>query len=82
MVRSGALNAYILKIAMLIICVFVIILTFVPLLLREKRGEKILPLLPGNASRESAEMQISDWSSILKALYEVFNEISCIMVSL
>lgn len=81
-VGSWALNAYSLKIAMLIICVFVMILTIVPLLLREKRGEKILPLMPGAASRESEEMQISDWSSILKALYEVFRLRNSILVVL
>lgn len=79
---SWALNAYSFKVAMLLICVLVIILTFVPLLLREKEGEKILPFLPGKASPKSAEMQISNWATILKALYEVFRLKNSILVVL
>ena len=79
---SWALNAYSFKVAMLLICFLVIILTFVPLLLREKEGEKILPFLPGKASPKSAEMQISNWATILKALYEVFRLKNSILVVL
>ncbi|WP_262152651.1 MFS transporter [Chryseobacterium foetidum] len=79
---SWALNQYSFKIAMLLICVLVIILTFVPLLLREKQGEKILPFTYGKSSPASAEMQISSWPVILKALFEVFSLRNSILVVL
>ncbi len=79
---SWALNHYNFKIAMLTISVLVILLTLVPLLLREKEGEKILPFTPGKASPASAEMQMSNWSTILKALFEVFSLRNSILVVL
>lgn len=77
---SWALNHYSFKVAMLTICVLVIFLTFVPLLLREKEGEKILPFTPGKASLASVEMQMSNWATILKALFEVFRLRNSILV--
>ena len=74
------LNNYSFKAAMLSICVLVTIITIIPLLLREKEGEKILPFLPGKASLISIEMQMSNWSTILKALYEVFRLKNSILV--
>ena len=77
---SWALNNYSFKAAMLTICVLVCVITIVPLLLREKEGEKILPFLPGKASSTSIEMQMSNWSTILKALFEVFRLKNSILV--
>lgn len=74
------INNYSFKLAMLTICLFVCILTLVPLLLREREGEKILPFLKGKASQVSQKMQMSRWSSILKALYEVFRLKNSILV--
>jgi PAT family beta-lactamase induction signal transducer AmpG len=79
---TWALEAFSFKAAMLLIGVLVTILTFVPLLLREKEGEKILPFLSGKASLLSAEMQMSNWSTILKALYEVFRLKNSILILL
>ncbi|SFI39876.1 MFS transporter [Halpernia frigidisoli] len=74
------LNNYSFKAAMLSICVLVCVITLVPLLLREKEGEKILPFLPGKASPVSVQMQMSNWSMILKALFEVFRLKNSILV--
>lgn len=79
---SWALSHYSFKIAMLMIGLLVIILTFIPLLLREKAGEKILPFMSGHASPANAEMQLSNWSIILKALFEVFSLRNSILVVL
>lgn len=79
---SWALDHYNFKTAMLIICVLIILLTFVPLLLREKPEEKILPFTSGKASAASAKIQISNWSTILKALFEVFSLRNSILVVL
>lgn len=65
---------------MLMIALLVLILTLVPLLLKEKVGEKLLPCMPGKASIASVEMQISDWPTILKALYEVFRLKNSILI--
>ena len=42
------------------------------MVLREQRGEKILPFTRGEASETSQKLQISNWAVILKALYNVF----------
>ena len=79
---TWALEAYSFKVAMLLIGVLVTIITIVPLLLREKEGEKILPFMTGKASEISKEMQMSDWSTILKALYAVFRLKNSILIVL
>ena len=79
---TWALEAYSFKVAMLIIALLVLIVSFVPLLLREKEGEKILPFMSGKASPLSAKMQMSNWSTILKALYEVFRLKNSILIVL
>lgn len=77
---TWVLNNYSFQAAMLSIGVLVAIITLVPLLLREKEGEKILPFMPGKASLISIEMQMSNWSTILKALYEVFRLKNSILI--
>lgn len=74
------INNYSFKLAMLTICLFVCVITLIPLLLREKEGEKFLPFMKGKASVLSQKMQMSNWSSILKALYEVFRLKNSILV--
>jgi PAT family beta-lactamase induction signal transducer AmpG len=45
----------------------------VPLLLRERQGEKILPWTTGTALPETKQLQISNWHSIFKGLYSAFS---------
>lgn len=69
---SWILNKYSFEYAMLTLCIMVIIITFVPLLLREQKGEKILPFMIGGISIESQKRQMTSWKTILAALYKVF----------
>jgi PAT family beta-lactamase induction signal transducer AmpG len=45
----------------------------VPLCLRERPGERLLPWTRGKASAETNKLQVSDWSTIFKSLYKVFS---------
>ncbi len=69
---SWILNKYGFQASMLTLFLLVAIITIVPIVLREQKGEKILPFTSGKASETSQKMQISDWSVILKAIYNVF----------
>jgi len=48
------------------------IIIFVPLLLRERPGEKLLPWTKGEASKVAEKIQLHSWKSIFKSLYKVF----------
>lgn len=69
---SWILKEYSFEAAILTLCLMVVIITVVPLLLREQKGEKILPFTCGTASPESQKMQMTSWATILTALYKVF----------
>ena len=69
---SWILNKYGFEASMLTLFFLVAIITIVPFVLREQKGEKILPFTQGKASETSEKLQISDWSVILKALFSVF----------
>lgn len=79
---SWVLNSYSFQAAMLTICGLVTLITFVPLLLRERQGEKLLPFTTGEASVISLNMQMSNWRMILTALYKVFRLRDSILVVL
>src|SRR6478735_2213749 len=65
---SWLLHQYNFSIAILMLAVFVCLIMLVPLLLRERPGEKLLPWSTGNASPETQQMQLNSWSIILKSL--------------
>ena len=67
------LNTYEFSSAMLTLGVVIGSIMLVPLLLRERQGEKFLPWTAGTALPETKQMQISNWHSIFKALYSVFS---------
>ena len=69
---SWVLNKYGFKASMLTLCFLIVMITVVPLLLREHNGEKFLPFTKGNASEESTKMQITNWASIFTILIKVF----------
>ena len=48
------------------------IIILMPLLLRERPGEKILPWTKGSASAINLTMQLESWSQIFKSLIKVF----------
>ncbi|MBE7178624.1 MAG: MFS transporter [Mucilaginibacter polytrichastri] len=77
---SWVLNAYGFAYAMFTLCFLIILITLVPLLLREQTGEKILPFTPGNVSAASEQKQMTNWAIILSALYKVFRLRNSILV--
>jgi PAT family beta-lactamase induction signal transducer AmpG len=48
------------------------LIIIIPLLLRERPGEKLLPWTKGEASKTAAKIQLHSWKSIFKSLYKVF----------
>ena len=48
------------------------IIILIPLLLRERPGEKLLPWTKGEASKVAEKIQLHSWKSIFKSLYKVF----------
>ena len=48
------------------------IIILVPLLLRERPGEKLLPWTKGEVSKAAEKIQLHNWKSIFKSLYRVF----------
>ena len=77
---SWVLNEYSFRASMLTLLLMIILITLVPLLLRERTGEKILPFTPGKTSPDSLKMQMTRWSDILTALYKVFRLKNSILV--
>jgi len=58
----------------------ILFLMAVPLFLRERPGEKIVPWSEGIASEISGKLQLKSWAQILKSLYQViFLPISVLM---
>ena len=70
---SWLLNQYNFTTAILILSVIIAIIMLVPLFLRERQNEKILPWTTGAASSETKKMQLTNWSTIFKSLYSVFS---------
>ncbi len=48
------------------------VIILVPLLLRERPGEKLLPWTEGGASKVVEKIQLHSWKGIFKTLYKVF----------
>ena len=67
------INNYDFSTAMLTLAVVLSIFLVVPLLLRERQGEKILPWTTGTVLPETKQLQLSNWRSIFKALYSAFS---------
>ncbi len=65
------LNKYDFTTSILMLAGMIGIIMLVPLFLRERQNEKILPWTPGAASPETKKMQLTSWTSIFKSLYSV-----------
>jgi PAT family beta-lactamase induction signal transducer AmpG len=48
------------------------IIILIPLLLRERPGEKLLPWTKGEASKSAEKIQLHSWKIIFKSLFKVF----------
>lgn len=70
---SWLLHHYGFSTAILMLSIMVCLIMLVPLFLRERPGEKLLPWSKGAASHETKNMQLESWSIIFKSLYRVFS---------
>ncbi len=70
---SWILNKYGFTASILTLSIAVGLIMLVPVCLRERPGEKLLPWSTGAASHETKKMQLSSWSVIFKSLYKVFS---------
>ena len=70
---SWVLNEYDYTTAILMHAGMVAVIMLVPLLSRERSGEKVLPWTAGNASPETHKLQLTEWKTIFKSLYNVFS---------
>ncbi|MBK8404306.1 MAG: MFS transporter [Saprospiraceae bacterium] len=70
---SWLLNHYGYTSAILMLSIVVGLIMLVPLSLRERPGEKILPWSNGVANPETKKMQLSSWTDIFTSLYRVFS---------
>jgi PAT family beta-lactamase induction signal transducer AmpG len=66
------INHYGLREATIALSVLVAFIMLVPLLIRERPGEKILPWSKGVASPEAEGMQLDSFAKIFKSLFKVF----------
>lgn len=69
---SWLLNKYSFTAAVLMMAGVIAIIMLVPLMLRERTGEKIVPWSAGKAATENKQLQISNWGTLLKSLFSVF----------
>ena len=69
---SWLLSDYGFNTAILSLSFIVAAIMLVPIFLRERPGEKILPWTKGIASPETQKMQLTNWADIFKSLYSVF----------
>jgi PAT family beta-lactamase induction signal transducer AmpG len=69
---SFIINAYGFFYAISALSFIVLLIMIVPVILRERPGEKIMPWTKGEISATSGKLQLNSWSAILKSLYKVF----------
>jgi PAT family beta-lactamase induction signal transducer AmpG len=66
------INHYGLREATIALAMLVALIMLVPILMRERPGEKILPWSPGKASAEASKLQLDSWAKIFTSLFKVF----------
>lgn len=69
---SFIINAYGFFYAISALSFIVLLIMIVPVFLRERPGEKIMPWTKGETSEISGKLQLHSWKAILKSLYQVF----------
>ena len=79
---SFLLHRYGFSSAILMLSIAVGLIMLVPMFLRERPGEKLLPWTTGIASPETKTMQITKWSTIFRSLYRVFSLRNSILLAL
>ena len=79
---SWILNEYNYTTAILMLSVMIGFIVIVPICIREREGEKILPWTSGTASPETKKTQLTSWSTIFKSLYSVFSLRNSVILTL
>jgi PAT family beta-lactamase induction signal transducer AmpG len=69
---SYIINAYGFFYAISALSSIVLLIMIVPVFLRERPGEKIMPWTKGVTSEVSGKLQLHSWKAILKSLFQVF----------
>jgi PAT family beta-lactamase induction signal transducer AmpG len=69
---SWIISAYGYFYAIISFSLIVSLIIIVPLLLRERPGEKLMPWTKGEASKATEKIQLHSWKSIFKSLVKVF----------
>ena len=67
------LNEYNFTVSILTLAAMIGIIMLVPLFLRERQEEKILPWTNGTASPETKKLQLTNWTALFKSIYRVFS---------
>jgi PAT family beta-lactamase induction signal transducer AmpG len=70
---SWLLNQYNFTVSIAILSVIVGFIMLVPIFIRERPGEKMMPWSTGVASLENKKLQLTNWKTIFKSLYSVFS---------
>jgi len=68
---SWLINQYSFAIALLIMSVPVMVILFVPIFIRERKGEKLLPWTKGQTSPDAALMVVDSWGKLFKSFNQV-----------
>jgi MFS transporter, PAT family, beta-lactamase induction signal transducer AmpG len=79
---TWVLNNYDFTTALLFLAMMIGIIMPIPLLLTERKGEKIMPWTFGAASPETKKLQLSNWKIIFKSLYSVFRLRNSLLLTL
>jgi PAT family beta-lactamase induction signal transducer AmpG len=79
---SWLLSQYNFTVSTLALAFLIGLMTLVPVVLREDRGEKLLPWTAGAISPEAQKMQITSWTTILQSLYSLFRLKNSLLVAL
>lgn len=69
---SWLINAYGLSSAVLVFSLLIGLIMFLPLSVRERPGERLLPWTSGDVSEEAAALQLHDWRTIFKSVRQAF----------
>lgn len=68
---SWLINRYGFSTAVVTLSGTIFLVMFVPLLLRERRGEKLLPWMKGATSPDAARMVVTSWGKLFKSVKQV-----------
>jgi MFS transporter, PAT family, beta-lactamase induction signal transducer AmpG len=69
---SYIINAYSFFYAISLFSGIVLLIMLVPVFLKERPGEKIMPWTKGKGSEVSGKLQLHSWRAIIKSLFQVF----------